>query len=505
METSQSFPEEIKTVICIGAGYVGSLTMTVFAAKHPQTRFFVFDVSKVLLKKWQNVTTKETLPIVEENLYDIFSQVHNKNLFFVDVISDDILYKADVIFVCVNTPSITNYKYGTDVSIEDLSNILNKGIELSMENVYKCVRDLTKRIVELDNKEMKSKIIIQKSTVALLTLEKLEKIVHDCFNSQGRQNNDRIALVNIPEFLAEGTAIKNLLEPDRVVIGHIKNNKASFNASKRIRAFYELFIPKEKIIELDSISSELTKLLSNAFLAQRLSSINSISELCEKTGANINSISDSVGSDKRIGKVFLKCSMGFGGSCFQKDVLCLVFLFNSLNLKVQANYWSQVLLINDYQRIRVCKKICTLESNLPIAILGLAFKGNIGDVRCSNSIFMLSFLLNNHRKVRLYDPYSTEEDIKNELKVYDKENLSLYNYDDIIIYRDIYQCLEGCGVAVFVNNHKEFQNVNFQKISEKMKGDKKYIFDLYDNFKIKDLEKENFSVFKIGEFDSLNE
>ena len=498
---------DIKNIICIGSGYVGAITMTMFAHYHPEVNIYVYDVFKKLIDKWNAVTDEKSLPIVEPSLYEYFIKVWKKNLFFIDNLSDDIIRKSDVIFVCVNTPSLTDCKYGTDVTLEELSKILNKGIELSMENVYKCVKDLTKRIISLDNNEMRNKIIIQKSTVAIKTLENLYDIIHKTFEEEKspltkEQIDKKITLLNIPEFLAEGSAISNLIKIDRVVIGHLRDNEESKNAAHKLKQFYLLFVSDEKIIELDSISSEMTKLVSNAFLAQRISSINTISELCEKTNSNIHNISKSVGSDHRIGKVYLKASMGFGGSCFKKDVLSLIFLFSNMNLTFQANYWSQVLLMNEYQRLRICKKILNSSKGKTIAILGLAFKGEIGDVRCANSIFLLSYLLNNKANVKLFDPYSTIESVQNELKVYDDDKNPKYDYDKITIFRDINECIKDCTVVAFCNDHHEFKTLELKKISELMDKDNQSIFDMYDIFSLEVLKKEKFKIFKLGEFDN---
>ena len=501
--------QDIKNIICIGAGYVGSITMTIFANYHREINFYVYDVYKKLIDKWNAVTDEKSLPIVEPSLYEYFGKVWKQNLFFTDNLSDEIIRNSDVIFVCVNTPSLTNCKYGTDISFDELSRILNRGIELSMDNVYKCVKNLTKRIISLDNgnEKMRNKIIIQKSTVAIKTLENLYNIIHETFkeekvNLSNEEIDNKISLLNIPEFLAEGCAVKNLIKPDRVVIGHLRDNLQSKNAADKIKNFYLSFLPEKKIIELDSISSEMTKLVSNAFLAQRISSINSISELCEKTNSNIHNISKSVGSDKRIGKVYLKASMGFGGSCFKKDVLSLIFLFSNMNLNFQSKYWSQVLLMNEYQRLRICKKILDSSKGKPISILGLAFKGDIGDVRCANSIFLLSYLLNNNVKVKLFDPFSTIEDIQNELKMYDDDNLTKYNYDDLNIYRNMYECAKDCSVVAFCNDHSIFKETNLKQLSEIMDEEEQFIFDMYDNFNLEELKKEKFKIFKLGEFDN---
>ena len=505
-------PHQIKTILAIGSGYVGALTMTIFAYKNPSISIYVYDVYKPLITKWNNVdiSNPSSLPIVESNLYEYFKTVYNKNLFFISEIPDNILLTCDLIFICVNTPSITNYNYGTDITLNNLNSILMKGIELSMENVYKCVKDLTLRIIPLKQQNpslFHNKIIIQKSTVAVSTLERLHDIIVSTFTSNTTYTIDEIdaclSLVNIPEFLAEGTAITNLLYPDRVVIGHIKGNIHSQRASTTMCAFYSNIISQDKIVQLDSTSSEMTKLIANAFLAQRISSINSLTELCELTNANVHTISNAVGSDKRIGKRYLKASMGFGGSCFKKDILSLIFLLNSMNMTVQGNYWAQVLLMNEYQRIRVCKKIVSSTKKKKVAVLGMAFKGDVGDVRCSNAVFLISYLFNNDIVVKMFDPFSTADEVRNELKVYDDGCNSKYNYNDIYVYRDVYECVKECDVIVFVNNHTVFKEIDMGKVVESMSGDK-IVFDLYDNFEVDKLkEQQELKVFKLGEYDGL--
>jgi UDPglucose 6-dehydrogenase len=230
---------------------------------------------------------------------------------------------------------------------------------------------------------------------------------------------------------------------------------------------------------------------------ERKKIIGELNEKMEKEKSELQKI-----IDDRIGKVYLKDSMGFGGSCFKKDVLSLIFLFSNMNLTFQANYWSQVLLMNEYQRLRICKKILNSSKGKTIAILGLAFKGEIGDVRCANSIFLLSYLLNNKANVKLFDPYSTVESVQNELKVYDDDKNLKYNYDQITIFRDINECIKDCSVIAFCNNHHEFRSLELKKIIELMDKENQSIFDMYDIFSLEELKKEKFKIFKLGEFDN---
>jgi len=254
-------------------------------------------------------------------------------------------------------------------------------------------------------------------------------------------------------------------------------------------------------------SSEIVKLLSNAFLAQRISSINSLTEFCEATNSNINKISIAVGKDKRIGSNYLKASMGFGGSCLQKDLLSLIYLLQTKNLDVQANYWSQVLLMNEYQRLRICKAIVNKISTAQVAIFGLSFKGNINDVRSANSVFMTNYLTYNNIKVKLFDPFVKFSEFCHEIKMSrnnyvetDFENEKLIEY-----YEDYQECLKGCNTVVFCNDHSIFQSMFKINDLYDLMDKPSYIFDCYDNFSLENMKLTNMNVFKLGEYNSLIE
>jgi UDPglucose 6-dehydrogenase len=449
-------------------------------------------------------------------------------------------------------------------TLEEIKREIMKGISLDMSNVNQSLEELINRIINSEEVMknplllFKERIIIQKSTVPIETLKKLHELIKEVIISQGEklnkiceniQKNFNIEnftnfsnfdslnftdpqfidfyvskyfpLINIPEFLAEGTAVTNLISPDRVILGYLKN---TFPFSKKIceniiHSLYSHWISPEKILTLDSNSSELTKLLSNAFLGQRISSINSITELCELTNSNINHISQSVGSDSRIGKNYLKASMGFGGSCLKKDILSLIYILYSKNLNIQAEYWVNTLLMNEYQRIRIAEMVCSSvekrrkinegEGDNTVTIFGLSFKGNTNDTRGSNAIFLISYLLNKGIKVKIWDPLVSVDEVENELKLYENFSKCHYegvgeNFDEKIIFsQNFKKALNKSSALVFCNNHTVFNEMDLTEIRENMSPNS-VIFDLYDIFEEEKLKSAGFeNVFKLGVYSDL--
>ena len=315
---------KIKNICCIGAGYVGGPTMSIIAQKNPKINVHVVDMNANKITAWNS----ENLPVYEPGLLKVVKEARGRNLFFSTEI-DKHIEQADMIFISVNTP--------TKISGE------GKGYAADLKFVESCA----KQIAQASNT---NKIIVEKSTVPVRTSEKIKEIL--------RLNNSDVdfQILSNPEFLAEGTAMRDLEIPDRVLIGG-DNTIEGQKAVDSLVEIYSSWVPKENILTTNLWSSELSKLTANAFLAQRISSINSLSELCEKTGADIEEVSKAIGMDSRIGSSFLKTSVGFGGSCFKKDILNLVYIARSLGLAEVANYWEQILIINKHQRNRFSKKI----------------------------------------------------------------------------------------------------------------------------------------------------
>ena len=382
---------EIKNICCIGAGYVGGPTMAVIALKNPQLKITIVDANPDKIKAWNGPL--ENLPVYEPGLADVIQETRGKNLFFSDDI-DNAIIKAEMIFMSVNTPTKTEGE--------------GAGMASDLRYIEACARNIAK-VATTD------KIVIEKSTLPVRTAEKIKEIL----DLEG--NGVHFEILSNPEFLAEGTAIQDLLEPDRVLIGGDETESGQESVSALVD-IYANWIPKDKILTTNVWSSELSKLAANAMLAQRVSSINSLSALCEKTGANIDELSKAIGMDHRIGPYFLKASVGFGGSCFQKDILNLVYLCKFYGLDEVAKYWNQVVKINNYQKDRFAQKIIDhfggYLNGKRIAILGWAFKANTNDSRESPAIFVAEKLFKAGAILEIYDPMVSMESVFRDIDFY---------------------------------------------------------------------------------------
>ncbi len=436
----------MKNICCIGAGYVGGPTMAVIALKCPKIKVNVVDVDFKKINAWNGPLDK--LPVFEPGLKSVINKTRNKNLFFSDKI-DEAIQEAEMIFMAVNTPTKT------------------EGLGAGMAADLKYIDSCTKRIAKIASKD---KIIIEKSTLPVRTAERIKEILQ----REGRKGV-KFEVISNPEFLAEGTAIQDLFKSDRVLIGG-DSTKSGQEAVKQLIQIYLNWIPKEKILTTNVWSSELTKLASNAMLAQRISSINSLSALCEKTGADIDEVSMGIGMDHRIGPKFLKASVGFGGSCFQKDILNLVYLCQYYGLYETAEYWHQVVKINDYQKNRFAKKIVSsLDGplkNKKISILGWAFKKGTNDSRESPAIYVSSFLLDKGAIVSVYDPMIGQTKIKRDLEDYYnksddlKENfLSLLN-KNLFAFDSVKEALLKADAIAIITEWDEFKSYDWKDIKE---------------------------------------
>ncbi|MCJ7616650.1 MAG: nucleotide sugar dehydrogenase, partial [Desulfobacterales bacterium] len=348
-----------KKLLCIGAGYVGGPTMAMIAYKCPQYKITIVDINHNRIAEWNS----DNLPIYEPGLDEIVKTARGRNLFFSTDI-DKGIKEADIIFVSVNTPTKT-FGVGAGMAA-DL-----QYWEKTARHILQCAES--------------PKIIVEKSTLPVKTALAMERIL------TSDNNKIHFEVLSNPEFLAEGTAINDLENPDRVLIGS-RQTESGIKAGNELVEIYANWINKERIITSDIWSSELSKIVSNAFLAQRISSINSISALCEKTDADINDVARAVGFDSRIGKKFLNASIGFGGSCFKKDILNLVYICKHYGLNEVADYWDSVVKINDFQKERFIINMLTAMFNTlvnkKICLLGFAFKANTGDTRESPAIYI---------------------------------------------------------------------------------------------------------------------
>uniref|UniRef100_A0A452HL06 UDP-glucose 6-dehydrogenase n=1 Tax=Gopherus agassizii TaxID=38772 RepID=A0A452HL06_9SAUR len=405
---------EIKKICCIGAGYVGGPTCSVIAHMCPKIKVTVVDVNEARINAWNS----DTLPIYEPGLKEVVESCRGKNLFFSTSI-DDAIREADLVFISVNTPTKT---YG-----------MGKGRAADLKYIEACAR----RIVQNSNGY---KIVTEKSTVPVRAAESIRRI----FDANTKPNLNLQVLSN-PEFLAEGTAIKDLKNPDRVLIGGDETPEGQ-KAVHALCAVYEHWVPKEKILTTNTWSSELSKLAANAFLAQRISSINSISALCEATGADVEEVARAIGMDQRIGNKFLKASVGFGGSCFQKDVLNLVYLCEALNLPEVARYWQQR---------------CWAASR------GTSINWLTSFLRESSSIYISKYLMDEGAKLHIYDPKVPREQIILDLShpgVSEDDQVSRL----VTISKDPYEACDGAHALVICTEWDMFKELDYERIHKKM-------------------------------------
>lgn len=448
-------------ICCIGAGYVGGPTMVVIANCCPNIQVKVVDRNAHKIDTWNS----DTLPIYEPGLDEMVKKAKGRNLFF-DADIDKGIQEADMIFISVPTPT---KEYG-----------VGEGEAADLSFVEQCVR----RIAQVAKNE---KIIVEKSTVPVKTAESIKKILMAYENGVNHQ------VLSNPEFLAEGTAIENLLKPDRVLIGG-EETALGRAAVEKLVAIYEQWVPRERIITTNLWSSELSKLVANAFLAQRISSINSVSELCERTGADVEEVSLAIGMDRRIGDKFLKSSVGFGGSCFKKDILNLIYLCECFGLREVAEYWSQVIKFNEYQKRRFTKRIVQMMfdtvSAKRIAILGFAFKKDTNDIRESPAIDVCEELIKERAHLAIYDPKVEHERIK--------EILELTHEGEVC--KNAYEACHGADGIVVLTEWDEFRTLDLEKIYQGMNRPA-FLFDGRNVIDLKKAKEIGFEVFGIGKGD----
>ena len=419
-----------KKIVCIGAGYVGGPTMTIIADKCPQYKVTIVDINEEKIAAWKT----DDLPIYEPGLLEVVKRTRDKNLFFSTDIPKEI-NEADIIFVSVNTPTKT---FGE-----------GKGKASDLQYLEKTAHAI---VAASDS----SKIIVEKSTLPVRTAEALEKILNS--NPKGIHFD----VVSNPEFLAEGTAIKDLENPDRVLIGS-RETESGLKARQTLVDIYKNWVSDERIIRSNVWSSELSKLVANAFLAQRISSINSISALCEKTGADVKEISRAIGADSRIGNKFLNASIGFGGSCFKKDILNLVYISESLGLTEVAEYWENVIKMNDYQEKRFVKRMLETMfntlANKKIVLFGFAFKADTGDTRETPAYYVAKMLLEEHANVFITDP-----------KALKNAKIDLAEYGDKIQYvEDPYEAVKNADAIAIMTEWNLYKELDYKKIYETMR------------------------------------
>ena len=451
--------EFTKKILCIGAGYVGGPTMAVIAAKCPQYKVTVVDINAARIKAWNS----DDLPIYEPGLLDVVKQARGRNLFFSTEI-DAAIAEAEIIFVSVNTPTKSfgeGAGYAADLQYW----------ELTARNILKVSKS--------------DKIIIEKSTLPVRTAEAMSRILN------ANEKGIKFEVLSNPEFLAEGTAIEDLNSPDRVLIGS-QQTPEGIKARDQVVEIYANWVPKDRIVTSNVWSAELSKLVANAFLAQRISSINSISALCEKTEADVTEVSRTIGMDTRIGSRFLMSSVGFGGSCFKKDILNLVYICQSYGLTEVADYWESVVEMNEYQKRRFVRNMLTAMFNTVagkrIALFGFAFKADTGDTRETPALDVALQLLDEHAKVVISDP-----------KALDNARIDLADHIDRLEFvADPYVAARGAHAIAVLTEWKDYKALDYKKIFASMERPS-FIFDGRNILDHQELYKIGFNVFPLGQ------
>ncbi|KAJ3280242.1 UDP-glucose 6-dehydrogenase 1 [Borealophlyctis nickersoniae] len=445
-------------ICCIGAGYVGGPTCSVIAYKCPDIQVTIVDLNQARIDAWNS----DELPIFEPGLDEVVFACRGKNLFFSTEVDKAIL-ESDLIFVSVNTPT------------------KKSGIGAGYAADLAYVESATRRIAQI---AQSSKIVVEKSTVPCRTAESMRTILE-----ANSPNGIRFDILSNPEFLAEGTAISDLMNPDRVLIGSLQTPEG-LKAQQTLASVYAHWVPTEQIITMNLWSSELSKLAANALLAQRISSVNALSAICEATGADVDEVAYACGLDSRIGPKFLKASVGFGGSCFQKDILNLVYLSESLHLPEVAEYWKQVVTLNEYQKSRfserIVKRLFNTITNKKIAVFGFAFKKNTGDTRESAAITLINYFIKENANISIYDPKVEDEQIRMDLT----EVASAEQFEKrVTIHRTPYEAAKGVDAIVIMTEWDEFKTLEYRKIYNEM-NKPAFIFDgrlILDGKKLKEI------------------
>ena len=475
----------IKKICCIGAGYVGGPTMTMMASKCPDLIFNVVDINEKRIEAWNHKDLSK-LPIYEPGLEELIAKTRNKNLFFSSNVRGAI-ESADIIFISVNTPTKTK-GLGAGKS-SDL-----KWVEASAREVAKYSKGYT--------------IVVEKSTLPVRTAEVIENILNSSETNSNREEISFSVLSN-PEFLAEGTAIKDLDNPDRVLIGG--KNKQAMTALSNI---YRSWVPEEKILFTNIWSSELAKLTSNAFLAQRISSINSISAICEVTGADVREVSRAIGKDSRIGSKFLDSGPGFGGSCFKKDILNLVYLAEYFDLDDVAKFWETVVEMNNWHQERitkiVVKKLFGTVANKKLVILGFAFKANTNDTRESAAIKICKDLIDEGADLFIHDPKVNAKQIENDLQI--KQSFEKDIDKEAAIQSQVGKWRFSNNLDIFDNAHailvltewEEYKYIQWKKAVKKMVKPS-WVFDSRSIINAEEVKEAGINLWRLGDGSQKNE
>jgi len=447
-----------RDIVCIGAGYIGGPTMAVIAKMNPGRKVVVVDIDKERIDAWNSPDFE--LPVYEPGLADVVKETRGRNLFFSTDI-ESAVRECDIVFVGVNTPT---KMFGRGA-----------GRASDLQFWESTAREI-KRYAKSD------KIVIEKSTLPVRTAAAMESILNT-------RDGCKFTVLSNPEFLAEGTAIRDLLEPDRVLIGG-PQDEDGIRAIAEAAAIYASWVPREKIITSNVWSAELAKLAANAFLAQRVSSINAIAGLCEATGADVDEVARVIGADGRIGPKFLKAGPGFGGSCFKKDVLNLVYLCESAGLHTAAEYWMQVVKMNEHQQERIVsrlfKEMFNTLAGKKIAIFGFAFKADTGDTRETPAGTVARLLAEEHVRLAVTDP-----------KALRNARADLAGVGGVEFEEDEYKAAADADAVVVMTDWSRYPQLDWERIYSNMRKPA-LVFDTRNCLDARKLKSIGFKTVNIG-------
>jgi len=466
---------KIKNICCIGAGYVGGPTMAVIADNCHNVEINVVDLDRERIDRW-NSKDLSRLPVYEPGLAEIIERRRGKNLNFSSSVEEKIKI-ADAIFISVNTPT------------------KKKGLGAGKASDLKWIEACTRQVAA--NSEGHT-IVIEKSTIPVRTANVIKSILESSEFLNDENSNKTFSVLSNPEFLAEGTAINDLLNPDRILIGG-----DNYEDIESLKDIYANWVPNHLIISTNVWSSELSKLSANAFLAQRISSINSISALCEKTGADVEEVSLAIGLDTRIGSKFLKAGPGFGGSCFKKDILNVIYLCEYFGLHEVAEFWESVIKLNNWQTNRITKlvtrKLFGTLSNKKISILGFAFKANTNDTRESAAIQICKNLINEGAILLIHDPKVNGEQIALDLnnEEFDINKSEIGSEGTWIKVNDIYDSFVDSDASIILTEWEEYLNINWDKVSNLMRKPA-WVFDTRSMIDKKNFDNLDLNLWVVG-------
>tara|TARA_Y100001968_G_scaffold332506_1_gene390907 strand:- start:123 stop:1598 length:1476 start_codon:yes stop_codon:yes gene_type:complete len=463
----------IQRICCIGAGYVGGPTMAVIADRCKNIDVQVVDINEERINAW-NQKDLNKLPVYEPGLEEIISRARDRNLFFSTNV-DTAIANADMVFISVNTPTKTKG--------------IGAGQASDLRWVEACARQVAKAATG-------HTIVVEKSTLPVRTAQTIKNILSS--SNKSARNSNTFSVLSNPEFLAEGTAINDLEKPDRVLIGG--EDSISIEA---LSAIYANWVPKEKILRTNLWSSELSKLTANAFLAQRISSINSVAAICEATGADVREVSQAIGKDSRIGSKFLSAGPGFGGSCFKKDILNLVYLSRHFGLDDVANYWEMVVTINQWQQKRISQLIVNnlfgTITGKKIAILGFAFKANTNDTRDSPAIQIINELLEEGAQVAIHDPKVTSVQISQDLQKKQSDKLdSLAPSGNWVYESQVEEAVKGSDAIIILTEWPQYKKLDWESISKSMRPPA-WVFDTRSVSNPSEIKKYGINLWRIGD------